>query len=177
MGAAIGMISPFLQMGLQIAGAMSARSASNNMLSQARNSAQAQIDEYARQAEEARTEAQEDRSDRAREADREFGALHAALADGGGLGTVNLLRLVTEVGAAEGRDFDRITRMEKNRVASLKAGAVATKQEYEAKAQQVKAENRANLIGVLGSGVRILGGAVGGAYSPTGISSGSTYKG
>jgi hypothetical protein len=52
--------------------------------------------------------ASQDKSDRAKQADRELAALRVAMGETGGLGTVTSTRLAGEVGAIEGMDISRI---------------------------------------------------------------------
>lgn len=178
MGMILPIISAVAQIGMTIAGASAQASASNAAIAASHaaqqasyNAAVAAIAENERQAEEVRRMTLDDRSDRVREADREFAALTVAAIEGGGLGTINLARLSQQLGAFEGRDLDRMYRTEKSELGALLAASKAQQarhQGYAAQAhfqrQQIKAERSASMIGAFGSGLSIAGGTAAKVY-------------
>lgn len=137
--------------GMQLLGGISQTMASQAAEEAAADAAEAQIQEYERQAEETRRMAQEDRSDRAKEADREFAALQVAAAEGGGLGTINMLRLTGEIGADEGTDIARITKNEHQALGSLLFAAKGEKAKLNAYRKEQKYLRQQISIGTAGS--------------------------
>lgn len=152
----------------------------------------AQIEEYERQAAQIKEEMGDERSDRVRLADQELAAMQVAAIEGGGLSTINLARLGLALGAAEGRDLDRIARAEKGQLGALHAAAKAraaghtsyAKQEelrrkqldysYRADVRQAQAiatrqrsERKSSMFAAIGSGLSIAAETGADIYSKT----------
>jgi len=72
------------------------------------NQSEAEIQEFDRQREEQDAVAAENKSDRVREADKQFASMITALADNGGSGTAAEARFAGEIGFHEGLDLARI---------------------------------------------------------------------
>jgi len=171
MGTILTIASAVAKIGMTIASASAQSRATNaaiaasNAATQASwDAAAAAIAENERQAEEVRRMAMDDRSDRVREADKEFAALTVAAVEGGGLGTINLARLSQQVGAYEGRDLERLYRSEVNELGALMSASQAQQKRHQAYSaqqqfhrQQLKAEKRATMFGAIGSGLAIAG--------------------
>jgi len=132
----------------------------------AKQSAEAQIAETERQAAEVRAASQEERSDRSRQADQELAALTVAMSDGGGLGTINLLRLGGQIGADEGRDLARSSHNEQQALGALASKGLAAKREYQAYKVQARSQRRqivySGIASSMGAGLNVAGSGSGG---------------
>ena len=89
--------------------------------------ADAEVRELERQKEEEALNARAKRSDRAREADKQMGAMIAAMADNGGAGTGNASQFAGEIGFMAGVDKARITGNSVSRINSLSSKQTAAK--------------------------------------------------
>lgn len=109
----------FAQIGMSAIGAMGqmsqARATSNAAIEQSRLEWQ----EYERQKVEATRQAQEQKSERAREADRKMGMMLAVMADNGAEGTSTVSRYAGEIGFLEGLDIARIEGNRRRELAAL----------------------------------------------------------
>ncbi len=111
-----------------------------------------EVKELKRQQVRDNTVSQEERSDRAIEADRQMAALIAAGADGG-ITSAALARSIVAVGAQEGRDIGRI---EGNRLENARARrsvAVSTIEETGARKSQTSRRIKGNNLKFLGTAI------------------------
>ncbi len=83
--------------------------AAGQQSSAAQEVAEREVEELERQKEEEELNERAKRSDRAREADREFATMIVSMADNGGAGTGNALRFAGEIGFISGIDLARIS--------------------------------------------------------------------
>lgn len=149
--AALASAGPILQIGVAALGVASNVIATSAANSAAQQQAQAQQAELARQSKEENRIANEERSDRAREADKEFASFLARGAStGGALGTISMTRGAQEIGFIEGIDLARI---EGNRVA--RQGAIGARSATVARgarraAKTSRVNQFANLVGGAG---------------------------
>lgn len=84
-----------------------------------------EIEELFRQQEFLIEKAQEDKSDRVREADALFASMIVAMADGGGAGSINQVRFGVEIGFNEGIDIARIESNRRREIEARQSGKQA----------------------------------------------------
>jgi hypothetical protein len=126
----------------------------NQQAEAAQQAADEQVQELERQKGEERLNARSQKSDRAREADKSFASMVAAMADNGGLGTGNASRFAGDIGFVAGMDFARIEGNSISKINSL------TSQQRSARMRAANATNQARgaMIGsILGAAGGIAG--------------------
>lgn len=133
-------------------GMIAQNSALNKQSKAAAEQARRDNEELDRQREEATEIAQEKKSDRVREADRETASMVAMLADVGGGGTLNESRFAGEVGFNSGVDLARIEGNRQRELQSLRSQQVGNRQN----AINIASENRSK---ALGNTINFIGGA------------------
>lgn len=143
-----------------ISAAASSAAASKNASMQAemaRNQAQAQVNELARQQTEVDDKANEEKSDRMRAAEKELASARVASAEGFSMGT----RLAGEIGYNEGLDLSRIEATRVNNteaiVSKMKAASAGAVNTAALANAQAKAASQSAFMGAIGSGVSIMG--------------------
>jgi hypothetical protein len=94
----------------------------------ARAQALAEIDRLHREAEQVRDQYRGAKDDRARAADYQMGAMIAAMADNGGMGTQNMARMAAEVSFFEGLDIGRLEQNRLGAINTIKSQQVAANQ-------------------------------------------------
>lgn len=124
--------------------AMSMKAASDQQKS-AEAAARRQQDELKRQQRRADLVAQEQKSDKAREADREIGAIMAAAADNGSSGAA-IARMVGDVGGIEGLDVARIESNRAEGQAARHAEGISINANIRARRTQYKYEQFGRIV-------------------------------
>jgi hypothetical protein len=117
----------FAQIGIQAFQALLGASSAMSAGSAATEQANREVAEYERQKEEERLNARSEKSDRARQADRETASMIAAMADSGGLGTTSS-RFAGSIGFIAGVDMARIEGNSISRINALSSRQVAAQQ-------------------------------------------------
>ena len=135
----------------------------------ANEATQRQVDELQRQTERDSEVAAEEKSDRARELDREVGSIVAAGADGGAT-NFNLAASGGAAGAVAGLDIARIESNRRERAESRFSSATSAVEENKARQQQTKNTISSNNLSFFASAVSTVGGgfAPGGAFAGSG---------
>lgn len=140
--------------------AMSAASAQQQAKAQARiahDNAQAQVNELARQQYDINEKANEQKSDRIREAERELAAVRVASAEGFAMGD----RVTGEIGYNEGLDLSRIESSRANQeeatISQMQAASKGAVDRASLANMQAKHAQQSAFIGLIGSGVSIVG--------------------
>lgn len=115
-------------------------------------------EELTRQQRETNRIAREEKSDVIRKADQQLGTIRAAAGEAGASAT-SMVRMLVELGGAEGTDLSRIERNRENRVEALQSSKKASAQGYtntvtraynEAQSRQID-----SILGFVGSGLQI----------------------
>lgn len=114
-----------------------------------------EIEELERQRGEVQKQARAEKSDRAREADKQFASMVASMADNGGAGTQNESRFGAEIGYYEGIDLARVESNRKNQIASLHAEQIASRQTAVNIVQRNKRQQKINFFSALTEGARM----------------------
>ncbi len=118
--------------------------------------AAAQQNELARQAGEEKRISAGERSDRVRQADKEFASFLAVSAStGGALGTVNVFRGAQEIGFLEGIDLARIDANSKARLGRIGADSASVGRRARSSAKNTLFSNIGTIAGGIGSGLSI----------------------
>lgn len=140
--------------------AMSASAAQQQAKAQsriARENAQAQVNELARQQYDINEKANEQKSDRIREAERELAAVRVASAEGFAMGD----RVTGEIGYNEGLDLSRIeasrANQEEANISRMTAAAKGSIDQASIANMQAEHAQQSAFIGLIGSGVSIVG--------------------
>ncbi len=114
--------------------------------------------EVTRQQTEANVRAKQDQSDVSRRADASFASMIVAMADGGGAGGVNEIRLGADVGSIEGIDLARIEGNRRRQVEALQSnkelGTIKTKSAIKANVNK----GLSNTFSFLGSAASTIAG-------------------
>lgn len=115
--------------------------------------------EFSRQQREVNRVADEDKSDTIRQADRTLGSIRAAASEVGAGGTTSYMRMLVELGGAEGLDLSRIERNRKETIASLQSGKTAAAVSGQNVVNRAQNQQTANAIdsalGFVGTGLQI----------------------
>ena len=115
--------------------------------------------ELTRQQSEINRVAEEDKSDIVRQAEQALGAIRVAASEVGATGSTSFMRMLAEVGAAEGRDLSRIERNRKESVASVQASKRAAAVSGQNVVRQAQNEQTAGIVdatlGFIGTGLQI----------------------
>ena len=132
-------------------GAAMSASAANAQSRAALKNFQARDAELTRQQIETKRIASEDKSDTIREADRTLGEIRVAAGEVGAMGNTSYIRMMVELGGAEGIDLSRIERNRQEAVASAQAGKEAAAISGQNVVNRAQNEHTSNLVGsVLG---------------------------
>ncbi len=118
--------------------------------------------ELTRQQEEVGAQAAERKSDTARRADADFASMIVAMAEGGGAGGVNQLRLGADIGSIEGIDLARIEGNRRRQVESIQSRKEGSTIRTRSQIKSNVSKGRANTIKFLGSSASSAAGAFGG---------------
>ncbi len=110
--------------------------------------------ELTRQQEEVNQQSAEQKSDIARRADADFALMIVAMADGGGAGGVNQLRLGADIGSIEGIDLARIEGNRRRQVESIQS-------RKEGSTISTRSRIKSNVSKGLGNTLSFLGGSAG----------------
>lgn len=105
-----------------------ASKAANDQAAAAAESAQLAIDEQTRQQREQNRVSDEEKGDRARQADAELATMQVISGERGGLQTNTYARQTFELGYVEGADLSRIEANRKARIDAMQASKVAARQ-------------------------------------------------
>ncbi len=106
--------------------AKAAQDSANAQSQAATQNAQQEWKEYHRQQQEVTAEAQGEKAERARQADKLVGQMMAVMADNGGAGTSNEAAFAGEIGFLEGLDVARIEGNRRREVDALSAAKIAS---------------------------------------------------
>ncbi len=118
--------------------------------------------ELTRQQEEVGAQAQEQKSDTARRADASFASMIVAMADGGGAGGVNQLRLGADIGSIEGIDLARIEGNRRRQVESIQSRKEGSTIRTRSRIKANVSKGRANTLSFLSSTASSSAGSFGG---------------
>ncbi len=134
-------------------------------------------EELTRQQEEVNDQSDEQKSDTARRADADFASMIVAMADGGGAGGVNQLRLGVDIGGIEGINLARIEGNRRRQVESIQAqkqgSTISTRSQIKGNVNQ----GRINTINFLGSAAGAAAGGVGTGMQTTKSTAGGRQPG
>lgn len=136
-----------------------ANAAAQQQAEAANRNAEAAYRELGIRQQEAIDKASQEKSDRAKQADRELAALRVVMGETGGLGTVTAERMAIEAGANEGIDISRIEANRDREVAALQrskeAARVGARNTGEAAALQARNTTISAGLNFMSSGVQI----------------------
>jgi len=140
---------------------ISQNSALDDQSQLAADQSDAEVVELQRQRDERNVQAQEQKADRVREADKQFASMITSLADNGGAGTQNQSRFAGEIGGFEGIDLARTESNRRRDVESIKSRQTASQSRALDTIAANKGKKKANSLNFLGSaasaGVSIAG--------------------
>ena len=116
---------------------------------------QAEVEELSRQQGEIDRNTAEKKSDRVREADKQFASMIVSMGEMGGAGTVNEARFAVEIAANQGLDLARIESNRRADIRSVEASKAASKSRATTAASSGAIQKKASDIRFLGSGLSI----------------------
>jgi hypothetical protein len=143
-----------LAIGAQFLGMMSANAAVDDQIEAQNEQARLEIEERDRQRKEAGKQAQEQKSDRVRQADKQFASMIVSLSEVGG-GDHTEGRFAGETGLYEGLDLARIEGNRRRQVSALHSEQVASRNSALSFAKQGAAQKQANFFNFLGGAAKI----------------------
>lgn len=151
----IGVI-PLIQIGVAAAGALATASAAQRQAAAAGQREAAVAQEARRQAGVVGRQAQEQKSDRVRQANRDFASAMVGLADSSA-GSITASRFATQIGFEEGIDLARIDANASEEIGALQSNINAAAQRARNARSIASATTTSALLGAAGSGLQIAG--------------------
>jgi hypothetical protein len=155
-----------LMIGAQFMGMMAANDAIDDQVDAANEQTRLEIEEKDRQRKETGRQAQEQKSDRVRAADKQFASMIVSLSEVGG-GDHTAGRFAGETGLYEGLDLARIEGNRRRQVSALHSEQVASRNNALSFAKQGVAQKKSNffnfLAGSASTGMKAFGGPSGGS--------------
>ncbi|MQB00193.1 MAG: hypothetical protein GEU78_07865 [Actinobacteria bacterium] len=143
-----------LAIGAQFMGMMSANAAVDDQIEAQNEQSRLEIEERDRQRTETGRQAQEQKSDRVREADQQFASMIVSLSEVGG-GDHTAGRFAGETGLYEGLDLARIEGNRRRQVSALHSEQVASRNNALSFAKQGAAQKRSNFFNFLGGAANL----------------------
>ncbi len=117
-------------------------------------------EELTRQQEEVNDQSQEKKSDMVRKADGQFASMIVAMADGGGAGGINQLRLGADIGGIEGMNLARIEGNRRRQVESIQASKATATVGTAARIRANRSQGKINTINFIGGAASTISGGL-----------------